>query len=76
MGSWDLGGGVLYPHVHNLGAAQKAADSPSILVLREMLAHMSLCVRIDCLGPFVGRPIVWLIWCSICLQLLGLGMTD
>ena len=76
MAPWALGGGVLYPHIHNLGAAQKAADSLSILVIREMFPQAFVCLGIDCLGSFVGRPIVWLIWCSICSQLLGLGMTD
>ena len=44
VGSWTLCGGVLYPYVYNLGAAQKAANSLPILVFRQMLPHKSLCV--------------------------------
>ena len=39
-----LGGGVLDLHVHDLGAAEQAADSLSILVVPDMCPHKSLSV--------------------------------
>ena len=42
VGPGALGGGVLDLHLTNLGAAEQAADSLSIFIVREVSPHKSL----------------------------------